>query len=296
MQQKKSQLRGRPALHRREEVGNRTVLVGIRLLQMVAQASGPGTLTEIAKRTGMSPSRTYRYLASLTQAGFLEQDPGTGRYDLGPAAIELGISATARLDPIRMASDLMSDLTDTVGLVSILSVWGSNGPTVIRAEVGRLETAIHVREGTNVSTVTTSVGRIFLAYMPAEEISALADRHRKEWNAAAPKPKRITAAEMEKLRGDVRAHGLSCAIGLRNPSIAALAAPVFGPNGRLSMCVALMGIIGSFDTGFEGRPATELKKTAERLSRLLGGPGIGIAGALRHSAPEGIDAAKGDAK
>ena len=73
---------------------------------------------------------------------------------------------------------------------------------------------------------------------------------------------------------------LSRAIGLRNPSIAALAAPVFGPNGRLSMCVALMGIIGSFDTEFEGRPAVELKKTAERLSRLLGSPGAGLVSPL----------------
>lgn len=280
MQPRKSQLRGRPALHRREDVGNRTVLVGIRLLQTVAQTSGPGTLTEIAKRTGMSPSRTYRYLASLTQARFLEQDPGTGKYDLGPAAIELGISATARLNPIRMASELMSDLTDTVKLVSILSVWGSNGPTVIRAEVGRLETAIHVREGTNVSTVITAVGRVFLAYMPPEDISAFVDRHRQEWNAAAPKAKRITSADVEKLRNDVRAHSLACAIGLRNPSIAALAAPIFGPNGRLSMCLALMGIIGSFDTGFDGRPATELKQAAERLSRLLGGPTAGITSSL----------------
>jgi DNA-binding IclR family transcriptional regulator len=65
--------------------------------------------------------------------------------------------------------------------------------------------------------------------------------------------------------------GLSAAVGLRNPSIAALAAPVFGENKQIKMCLALIGVIGNFDTDYSGVAAQNLKASAHRLSELLGG-------------------------
>lgn len=264
-------LRGRPAKVPAEQSGSRTILAGLVLLQAVAQLKEPATLTEIAKKMGMSPSRTFRYLKSLTQAEFLKQDPGTGRYDIGLASIELGLAATARLDAVRLASDFLRPLTDATGLVSLLAVWGSNGPTVIKSEQGGLETAVRIREGANLSLPITAVGRIFLAYMPANDIKALLQRDIAAWNATAAKDKRLNAAAIAKLQDEVRQHGLSRASGIRNPAVAALAAPVFSQDGRLAMCLALTGLIGSFDTSYDGNPATRLKATAQRLSRMMGG-------------------------
>jgi DNA-binding IclR family transcriptional regulator len=210
-------------------------------------------------------------LKSLTQAGFLQQDPSTGRYDIGLASIELGLAATARLDAVRLATDLMRPLTDATGLVSLLSVWGSNGPTVIKTEQGGLETAVRIREGVNLSLPITAVGRIFLAYMPAGEIKPLLQRDVAAWNAAAAKGERLDGAAIAKLQKEVRQHGLSRASGIRNPAVAAVAAPVFGQDGRMAMCLAVTGLIGSFDTSYDAEPAVQLKATAQRLSRMLGG-------------------------
>lgn len=270
-QTKKTGLRGRPAKLPPDKVGSRTILAGLVLLQAVSQMKEPATLTEIAKAMGMSASRAYRYLKSLTQAEFLKHDPTTGRYDIGLASIELGLAATARLDAVRLASDLMRPLTDATGLVSLLSVWGSNGPTVIKSEQGGLETAVRIREGANLSLPITAVGRVFLTYMPASEIKPLLQRDVETWNAAAAKNQRLTASDIAKLQDEVRQHGLSRASGIRNPAVAALAAPVFGQDGRMVMALALTGLIGSFDTSFEAPPAAQLKAMAQRLSRMLGG-------------------------
>lgn len=270
-QTKKTGLRGRPAKLPPDKVGSRTILAGLVLLQAVSQMKEPATLTEIAKAMGMSASRAYRYLKSLTQAEFLKHDPTTGRYDIGLASIELGLAATARLDAVRLASDLMRPLTDATGLVSLLSVWGSNGPTVIKSEQGGLETAVRIREGANLSLPITAVGRIFLTYMAPGEIKPLLQRDLETWNAAAVKNQQLRAADIAKLQDEVRQHGLSRASGIRNPAVAALAAPVFGQDGRLAMALALTGLIGSFDTSFEAAPAVQLKAMAQRLSRMLGG-------------------------
>jgi DNA-binding IclR family transcriptional regulator len=268
---RKTSLRGRPSTRDPLEAGNRTILIGLRLLQAVARMREPATLTEIAQRTDMSVSRAYRYLTSLAQAGFLQQDPATGKYDLGPAAIELGTAAMARVDAIRLASDAMRDLTGDVHLVSILCVWGSNGPTVIKWEQGQLDLAVRIREGLNLPVPITAAGRLFMTYLPDKELKPVLDRDVRAWNATVPARQKLTAKSLDSLRAEVRKYGLARAIGLRTPHTAALAAPVFEGAGRLSMTISILGVAGSFDTDYTSPPARALKAATERLTRTLGG-------------------------
>jgi DNA-binding IclR family transcriptional regulator len=268
---RKSSLRGRPSTRDPLDAGNRTILIGVRLLQAVARMREPATLTEIAQRTDMSVSRAYRYLTSLAQTGFLQQDPSTGKYDLGPAAIELGTAAMARVDAIRLASDAMRELTEETHLVSILCVWGSNGPTVIKWEQGQLDLAVRIREGLNLPVPITAAGRLFLTYLPDKELRPVLERDVKAWNAKAPARQKLTPKSLETLRAEVRKVGLSRAIGLRTPHTAALAGPVFEGAGKLSMTISILGVAGSFDTEYAGAPARALKAATERLTRTLGG-------------------------
>lgn len=262
---------GRPSLRSPEEASNRTIGVGLQLLQAMARMDAPATLTEIAQTAGMSVTRTSRYLMSLTLNHFLQLDRTTGEYDLGPAAIELGMAAMGRIDAVRLASDLIRTLTEKTGLVSILSVWGSNGPTVIKWEQGRLDLAIRIREGLNLSVVITAAGRIFLAYYDAAELQPILQRDLKSWNGSAPPAQRLTLKDVEVLKREILHHGLAEASGLRNIAMAAIAVPVFGRDKRLAMSLTLAGIVGSFDNSYAGKPARELKATAEKVSRMLGG-------------------------
>jgi DNA-binding IclR family transcriptional regulator len=267
---RKSSLPGRPGTRDPMEAGNRTIVIGVRLLQAVSRMNGPATLTEIAQRTGMSISRAYRYLTSLTQTGLLRHEPETGKYDLGPAAIELGLAAMARVDMIRIASDVMRDLTEQVHLVSILVVWGSNGPTVIKWEQGRLDLSVRIREGLNLPMPITSSGRLFMTYHDPKEVQPLLDRDIKAWNATAPAKKKLDKKAIEAIRKDVRKHGMASTIGLRTAHTGAIAAPIFDADGRLAMTISLVGVVGTFDTDFDGAPARALKAATERLSQMVG--------------------------
>lgn len=267
---RKSSLPGRPGTRDPMDACNRTIVIGVRLLQAVSRMNGPATLTEIAQRTGMSISRAYRYLTSLTQTGLLQHELETGKYDLGPAAIELGLAAMARVDAIRLASDVMRNLTEQVHLVSILVVWGSNGPTVIKWEQGRLDLSVRIREGLNLPMPITASGRLFMTYLDAKETQTLLDRDMKAWNATATAKKKLDKKAIEAIRKDVLKNGMACTIGLRTPQTAALAAPIFDQDGRLAMTVSLVGVVGTFDTDFDGAPARALKAATDRLSHMLG--------------------------
>jgi DNA-binding IclR family transcriptional regulator len=255
-----------------EQAGNRTVLVGIEILQTVVRSKKAIALTDIAKQTAMSPSRTHRYIASLCKSGFLRQDPETGRYDVGPGAIELGISAMARIDGIRLAANVMEELTGKTRLVSYLCVWGSNGPTVIKNELGSVQTAVRVLEGTNLSMLTATC-QIFLTYWPRAETIELFNRDLAEWNASAPTGRQMKAEDIEKVCKKVRVSQIARTTGMRNPTWTAFSAPVFGPGGKFMMALTLIGVSNLFDTRINGEVAGQLKSAAMRLSSSLGAPG-----------------------
>ncbi|MFM2129414.1 MAG: hypothetical protein RL477_960, partial [Pseudomonadota bacterium] len=173
----------RPRAKAPETRGNSTLVTGARLLGVVAGFAGPTSLTRIAQAAGMSPSRAYRYLRALVDSGFVEQDALSGRYDLGPEVLRLGLAAISRIDPVRLAMAALPDLSERTGLVSTLSLWGSHGPTVIRCEHATLSAPIRIREGLLLTLLTTAAGNLFMAYEADQLTAPLLAREIPEWNA-----------------------------------------------------------------------------------------------------------------
>ena len=261
---------GRPTTRAPESAGSNTLLMGVELLKTIARMPGTATLSDIARHVGWPVSRVHRYVTTLVQTGLLNHASNTGHYRLGTAAIEIGVAAMSKSDSLQIASDIMRGFTARTSLVSVLAVWGSHGPTVVRWEVGNLEAAIHVREGINLSLVTTAAGQIFLAFLDPHITAAQLERDIQTWNGTVPAAKQYTKAKVKTLRDSVRMRGLSRAIGKRNPLVAALSAPIFDRSG-LIMSLTMTGIAGSFDSGFNGEPAQRLIEAANKISMLLGG-------------------------
>jgi DNA-binding IclR family transcriptional regulator len=257
--------------------GNSTILIGAGLLNVVAQFNGPATLTSIAQAAHMSPSRTYRYLRGLCDSGLLEQNEPSGLYDLGPQILTLGLKAIGRLDPVRQAIAALPALTNDTGLVSVITVWGSHGPTAIRCEHGNLAAPIRIREGITLSLFKTSAGKVFLAYLPEAEIrSALAEGVRgDEEGGPAPTAKgkhgpKVLAQDIEQIRNDVQKAGLARSQGTQHPMYNSLSAPVFDRDGRIQLAISLIGVQGTFALDLDGAPATKLRAAAAEVSKRLG--------------------------
>ena len=251
--------------------GNRSVLVGVHLLKTIAAIDGPATLGDIAAQAGMSASRTHRYLAGLIETGLVEQEQNSGRYALGATLVELGLTALGRTDAVKLGGETLSLLTERTGLVSLLSTWGSHGPTIIKWEQGRLSTAVRIREGRNLPLLTTATGRVFLAYVPDRDIEELLHQELAR-QTASPKRKIRDMTDVQALRAEVLRHGFGRMIGEENPGLVALAAPVFDRDGRIDLTMTLVSIIGTMDAEYDGEPARELKAMANQLSRRLGAP------------------------
>ena len=244
--------------------GNRSIVVAVSLLRVIASLGRPATLSEIASAAGMSAPRAHRYLLGLANTRLVEHSTVSGHYDLGSEIVELGVAALGKVDAVRFASEALAPLADETGLAALTTVWGTNGPTVIRCEQAGLVSAVRVREGRNLSLLHSAAGRVFLAYLPESDTAPFVEREL----ASSPK-ERTPTKNIEAIQTDVRKRGIARGLGEETPNIAALAAPVFGANGRLALCIGVVSAVG-FDTSYSGKPAVALLRTAAELSRRLG--------------------------
>jgi DNA-binding IclR family transcriptional regulator len=244
--------------------------VGVALLDALAALGGPSTLGQIAVASGMSPTRTHRYLLGLIRARLVTQDSATGAYDLGPHLVELGAVAIGRVDAVRLATACISELTERTNLASLICVWGSNGPTVIRWEPGNLVYALRIREGSALPLLRGASGKIFLAYEAPATVRPFLKREIRAWNKVRSGPTAMTMERVAALREEVRRHGLARASGEDNARISAISAPVFDMNGRLALCMTLFGIVGTFSSEWGDPFARMLKDASISLSGRLG--------------------------
>ncbi|TMH63330.1 MAG: hypothetical protein E6H57_17290 [Betaproteobacteria bacterium] len=118
----------------RQRLGINSLEVGLRLARVLGGHGLPLALKDVAARAHMPPAKAHRYLVSLIRAGLAEQDRESGRYRLGPLALELGLAALGAMDVLKCGAEVMADLRAAIDETVLLAVWGNKGPVVARWE------------------------------------------------------------------------------------------------------------------------------------------------------------------
>ena len=131
----------------KERAGIQSVEVGFALLEGLTRSRGPLMHKDVAAAGGMSAAKAHRYLVSFQRLGLVVQDARTARYDLGPAALKLGLASLARLDAVRMARERMPELMESIGHTLALAVWGNHGPTIVHWEESPQAVTANLRLG-----------------------------------------------------------------------------------------------------------------------------------------------------
>ena len=248
--------------------GIQSATVGFDILRVMLESSGPLQLREIAAGAGMAPSNVHRYLVSFVNVGVAVQDPVTGRYDLGPLAIRLGLAALGRIDGVEVMVAGLTRLVDAAGIDAHATIWGSVGPVVLRWRGQPGQIGVRVMEGIVLPLVTSATGRVWAAHLAPSFTRPLVER---EFAASARGAGRDRSRRaFEKQLQAVRETGYAYSSGERRAGIDALSAPVFGSDGRIAFALTLVGPTTNFGAR-PGRPAVkQLLASAAELSQRLG--------------------------
>jgi DNA-binding IclR family transcriptional regulator len=240
-----------------ERGGVQSVGIAATILKALAAAGGVLALKHLAAATGMPRAKVHRYLSSLRNAGLITQDPETGHYAIGSAAVTIGLVGLGRLSPIRQLNDALPRLRDRVNETVTAAIWGDTGPTIIAMEESGHVVTMNVRIGSVLPLTTTAIGQVFLAYLPDS-----LTRH----FVAAEQPGDDLALQL----AHIRERRLSRARGVLIPGVDAVAAPVFDVRGKLVAVMCVVGRASGMPSDW-GEPVVQaLDQAARNLSRQLG--------------------------
>lgn len=257
----------------KEQRAVQSIEVGGRLLLVLANSLEPMTLKDLAAKADLTPSRAHPYLVSFSKLGLIEQVSESGRYGLGPTALQVGLTCLHQLDTVKVATPIAEELAASTGHAVALSVWGNFGPTVIRMIEARQPLLVSMRAGTVMSILSTATGQAFAAVIPKNRIlEAMANALGDPIERGVP-----IWRDSDKVLGEVvdgvRQHGLARAEGSPILSVNAFSGVALNHEGEAAIGITLLGHRDSFPVDWESPLAHRLKSVIAEISSRLGWQG-----------------------
>jgi DNA-binding IclR family transcriptional regulator len=218
-----------------------SIIVGGRLLTVMASAGRPLMLRDIAAGADVTPAQAHAYLVSFRKIDLVEQANGSGLYQLGPFALQLGLARMRSVDALRLTGNAVAELAAELGLMITVAVWGTFGPTIVQVQEAVDQIHVNLRVGAVYAVRLTATGRVFAAFLPTSVIEThLAAEQRdgtEDQRVGDPKAAASFAKEVEQ----TKRLGFATANGSPIPGINAVSAPVFDHTGQMQLAITLIG-------------------------------------------------------
>lgn len=224
---------------------------------------GLSQLCRIAKR---DKATTYRHLQALEIAGFVEQNPVTRHYRLGPAVMQLAQIREAtvpRKESALTALKVLADATGETAHATVLSGTTLYGLCECESPHHGTRAVIDIN---SFPLHATASGLCSVAFGGPELLDA-AIGNLEGFTAMTP----TTASDLSALIEGVRETGFGRANRIYEDEIQGVAAPVFDHTGRLAGAVAVASVASRFTDDLKHIIKSELIIAAREITRNWGG-------------------------
>jgi DNA-binding IclR family transcriptional regulator len=224
-------------------------------------------ITQIAKALELNKATVWGIVTTLEQEGFLQQDPETQKYSLGPKLFELGMAFVSNLEINAKASRPVHNLASRTGMNARIGIWSGKSVLVTSMALPKAEDSLSPQIGPRVPAYCSALGKVLLAFMEREALE--------EYLAGVELMRHTatTIVSVEALRADLeqtRERGYSITREEMIPGVIAMGAPVFGKERRLVAAISLSGPPKLVAGRKLEEAATELMNTAAQISQEMG--------------------------
>ena len=218
---------------------NNTLRYGFDILEFLAKSGTDCSTSELARELDLSKSQTSRILKTLTEVGYVSQNPENKQYSINLSILKLSHNYLAAMKQRHVIRPYMQELVDKfsqgcfssvpVGLEAIVCdvVYPRNlaDSAAVIAEIGAVN-----------DPYATGSGKICAAYLSTEDVERLFERR---------PPVKLTpetiAGKDAILAGyaEIKKRKFATSRSERKPGENSVAAPIFDKNGQL---IATIGI------------------------------------------------------
>src|SRR5207247_48889 len=238
----------------------------IRLLTSFSGEEDELGITTLAGRLRLAKSTVHRLAATLTGAGFLEQNGETGKYRLGVALFELGALVRRRMDVANEARPKLRELLEKTGETVQLGIVDHFSVLYVYEMESRRAIRMAAAVGGRAPLHCTAVGKVLLAHQPGDFVKEAIGR-----GLTAYTPKTITKREavlamLDEVR--LRRHAIDdeeSEGGLR-----AIAAPVRNHNGAVIAALGVAAPVQRMNKKLMQTCVPSVIETADAVSARLG--------------------------
>lgn len=224
------------------------------------------TATELATATELPRPVVRRVLLTLQRLGYVTTS--NGRWTLTPRVLSIGQHYTATHALTELAQPHLMRLAEQTGESATLATLDGNEVVYIARVPVRRVLSVTVAPGTRTPVHATSLGRVLLAWEPAERV----DRMLAESGMPRLTPHTVTdPAQFRDILGEVREQGWSMVISEREEGLISLSAPIRDHSDQVIAAVASSTSAGrATPEGLREEVVPVLVDTARHISAELG--------------------------
>ncbi len=244
---------------------------GLAILSAFKPATPELGISELARELGLTRSTSHRYVATLARLGYLQQNPQSRKYRLGPRVLDLGFSAINSMELRQIATTHLQQLSDETGHTVNMAILDGTDIVYIErcrsAQVGQREIDLNLHVGSRLPAYCTSMGKVLLAGLAEPELQAVLDQVQFQQRG----PNTLDRAKLIAALAVVREAGIAVnneelAYGLRS-----IAVPVRDRSGVVVAAINLAvhrALVSMEDLVIRLSPT--LKRTANEISARIG--------------------------
>lgn len=245
-----------------------TISKALGLLDFFSRRRAEIGLTEFVKLSGRDKATVHRHLVELEANGFLEQNPVSRAYRLGPALLRLTAVREAAFPTRALLRPIVTALSETVGELAHASLLqGDMLAPITHADPGLHGTQVHFDEGEMLPLHATSSGLAVLAFGRLELAERILARPLAVYTTRTITDPQALRAAIE----TTRANGLGQLVGAFDDEVVSVGAAIFGQGGDVvgAISVAVPKVRAHPDRMRD--IAGHLRAAARDASRSLGG-------------------------
>ena len=224
------------------------------------------TLSDIARRTGLTRATSRRFLLTLVEVGYVKTD---GRmFALTPRVLELGFSYLSALSLPEIAQPHLEQLAASIHESTSASVLDGNAIVYVARVPARRIMSVRINIGTRFPAYATSMGRVLLAWSSRQEL----DEHLDGIDFEHLTSHTITSREaLVSELAHVRAQGWAIVDQELEDGLRSIAVPILHSSGTVIAAINVSTTVLSHTVeSIHENLLPPLQLAAERISQDLG--------------------------
>ena len=259
-----------------------TIGKALTLLDTVSRLDQEAGLSDIARHCSLDKATARRFLVELGKHGFVEQDPGTKKYHIGPAPVRLARIREARYPFLRTAMPFIKELAENTMETVHISEFAIGRLATIHVEDSPRAHRVNVDVGIILPFHATASGLAFLASCPPQQVEALLSGPLDAYTEMTPTDPATIKAKLD----EIRQQGYSVSNQGLEAGVVSTAAAIVAPDGHAIGTIAVAAPQARVDAATISKFGQAAAATADKIS----GTFFGLE---RRSAPDPLKGRRG---